>query len=171
MTMLHKFFVLTLGVLCFSALHVSAQTISCSSDDGRRHYCGGSNGRGGRVQLVRQRSDSPCREGYSYGMDGRGLWVDRGCRGDFALVYGGNRPGRPGYGPGPGYGGGPAQTVSCSSDDGRRHYCQTGGGRVTLVRQRSETPCRQGYSWGFDRRGVWVDRGCRADFAVGGGRY
>jgi hypothetical protein len=175
MTILQKFIVLTSGVLCFSALHVNAHTISCSSDDGRRHYCGG-NVRGARVQLVRQRSQTPCREGYSYGLDGRGLWVDRGCRGDFAFTNGGYRPGpgpapgRPGYGGRPPYdGGGPAQVISCSSDDKRRHYCNADTrGRVRLVRQRSESPCRQGYSWGYDQRGIWVDRGCRADFQTGG---
>ena len=60
-----------------------------------------------------------------------------------------------------------AQTVSCSSDDGKRHYCSTNSpGRVRMVQQRSESPCREGYSWGQDDRGVWVDHGCRADFAV-----
>ena len=60
-----------------------------------------------------------------------------------------------------------AQNISCSSDDGHRRYCpaDTRGG-VQLLRQRSQSPCQQGYSWGFDRGGVWVDRGCRADFAV-----
>ncbi|MGH9666320.1 MAG: DUF3011 domain-containing protein, partial [Bryobacteraceae bacterium] len=59
--------------------------------------------------------------------------------------------------------------VTCSSDDMRRHSCDadTRGG-VHLVRRRSEAACRQGNSWGFDRRGIWVDRGCRADFEVGG---
>jgi len=36
-----------------------------------------------------------------------------------------------------------------------------------LIRIRSEAPCVFGQTWGFDDRGVWVDRGCRADFAVG----
>jgi hypothetical protein len=58
-----------------------------------------------------------------------------------------------------------AQTISCSSDDGKRHYCSAPG-PVQLVKQRSESPCRQGYSWGYDRRGIWVDHGCRADFQV-----
>lgn len=58
--------------------------------------------------------------------------------------------------------------VSCSSDDGRRRYCDadTRGG-VRLVRQRSDVACERGRSWGFDNRGIWVDRGCRADFALG----
>jgi hypothetical protein len=57
--------------------------------------------------------------------------------------------------------------VTCNSDDGRRHYCgiDTNGG-VRLLRQRSDSPCQRDFSWGVDRRGVWVDRGCRADFEV-----
>ena len=34
------------------------------------------------------------------------------------------------------------------------------------MKQRSDSSCRQGYSWGYDRRGIWVDHGCRADFQV-----
>ena len=49
--------------------------------------------------------------------------------------------------------------MTCASDDGRRHYCPVNTSRgVRLVNQRSQTPCREGYSWGYDRRGVWV--GC-----------
>jgi Protein of unknown function (DUF3011) len=64
-----------------------------------------------------------------------------------------------------------ARMVSCSSDDGRRRYCEadTRGG-VRLVRQRSDVACERGNSWGFDDRGIWVDRGCRADFALEDGR-
>lgn len=58
-------------------------------------------------------------------------------------------------------------TVTCSSDDGRRRYCEvdTRAG-VTLLKQRSGSPCDLNRTWGFDRRGIWVDRGCRADFQV-----
>jgi len=61
-----------------------------------------------------------------------------------------------------------ANIVTCSSDDMRRNYCaaDTRDG-VRLVRQRGDASCRQGSTWGYDRRGIWVDRGCRADFAIG----
>ena len=65
-----------------------------------------------------------------------------------------------------------AQVVNCSSDDMRRHYCSadTRGG-VQMIKQRSDAECRQGYSWDYDRNGIWVDHGCRADFQTGlGGR-
>jgi hypothetical protein len=109
--------------------------------------------------MVRQRSGSPCQQGSTWGYDRRGIWVDRGCRADFVVnTY---RP-NPGYGPGPG-----GQTITCSSDNGRRNYCAVDTRRgVRLVRQRSGSPCQQGSTWGYDRRGIWVDRGCRADFVV-----
>jgi hypothetical protein len=61
-------------------------------------------------------------------------------------------------------------TVSCASDDGRRRYCDadTRNG-VRLVRQRGGVACEKDFSWGYDNRGIWVDRGCRADFALDGG--
>jgi len=59
------------------------------------------------------------------------------------------------------------QVVSCASNDGRRNYCSadTRDG-VRLLHQNSDAQCRQGSTWGYDRRGIWVDRGCRADFEV-----
>jgi len=57
--------------------------------------------------------------------------------------------------------------VTCASDNRLRNYCSadTRGG-VLLSRQLSRSACRQGTSWGYDRRGIWVDRGCSAEFTV-----
>jgi hypothetical protein len=137
----------------------SAQTISCSSDDGNRRYCPADT-RGG-VQLSRQRSDSPCQQGSTWGFDRGGIWVDRGCRADFTVMAYEYR--------GPVSDGG--TTISCSSDDGGRHYCSAAPGRVRLLQQRSQSSCQEGYSWGADGRGIWVDHGCRADFAVDAYQY
>ncbi|MGH9612181.1 MAG: DUF3011 domain-containing protein [Bryobacteraceae bacterium] len=133
------------------------QNLTCSSDDGRRRYCGADTQ--GGVRMIRQRSGSPCQQGSTWGYDRRGVWVDRGCRADFEIGGGGG-------GFRPPVGGG--QTFRCSSDDGRRHYCDadTRDG-IRMVRQVSGSPCQQGSTWGYDRRGVWVDRGCRADFQTG----
>ncbi len=59
-------------------------------------------------------------------------------------------------------------TLTCSSNHGERVYCETDtrDRDVRMVRQISGSPCREGDTWGWDRRGVWVDRGCRAEFAV-----
>jgi hypothetical protein len=60
-----------------------------------------------------------------------------------------------------------AREVRCESRDHRYTYCpvQTYGD-VTLRNERSHEACFYGRSWGYDHRGIWVDRGCRADFAV-----
>lgn len=65
-----------------------------------------------------------------------------------------------------------AQNIYCASDDGRRHTCaiNTTGGNVRLVKQQSGSTCVQGRNWGFNQTGIWVDRGCRADFEVSSNR-
>ena len=62
--------------------------------------------------------------------------------------------------------------INCSSDNGQRTYCDadTRGG-VRLVRRLGRAGCQQGSSWGYDRRGIWVDRGCRAEFEVASFAY
>ena len=58
--------------------------------------------------------------------------------------------------------------VSCSSNDNRRNWCNvdTRGG-VRLYKQKSDSPCIQGRTWGYNRNGIWVDRGCRGEFQIG----
>ena len=157
-----------LGICLFLPQNLLAQsTISCNSDDERRHSCTVDT-RGG-VRLLTQHSGSACTEGYSWGADHQGIWVDHGCRADFGV--GGNRNFRDEnrndqYG-----GNGQTQTISCSSDDEGRHSCSadTRGG-VRLLTQHSGSACTEGYSWGSDNQGIWVDHGCRADFTIGGNR-
>jgi hypothetical protein len=148
----------------------NGRQVTCASDDGRRHLCRVDTTRG--VQMTNQRSGSPCVQGQTWGYTRQGIWVDRGCRADFYLSSsgggGGFRPGGPGYGGpgpgGPGYGG---ATVTCASNNGKRNYCQANTSRgVQLTNQRSGSPCVQGQTWGYDGRGIWVDRGCRADFVT-----
>jgi hypothetical protein len=60
-----------------------------------------------------------------------------------------------------------ARTVRCESRDFRYNYCSVPThGAVTLRWEKSFSACHYGRSWGYDHRGIWVDRGCRADFAV-----
>ena len=60
------------------------------------------------------------------------------------------------------------QTITCESRNFRYSYCRADtDNRVTLSRQRSSTRCRLWDNWGYDNRGVWVDRGCAAEFRVG----
>lgn len=60
------------------------------------------------------------------------------------------------------------RTITCESTRREYNYCRVDtDNEVRLVRELSFTGCDQGSSWGFDRRGIWVDRGCRAEFAYG----
>jgi hypothetical protein len=130
----------------------SGARVTCSSNDGKRNWCNIGGARD--AQLVRQISGSACIQGRTWGVDGRGLWVDNGCRAEFVI----------------GRGGPPSQTINCSSNNGKRNWCNIGGARdARLIRQISGSPCVRNSTWGIDGRGLWVDNGCRADFAVGGG--
>ena len=59
-------------------------------------------------------------------------------------------------------------TIRCESRNNSRNFCRVDTeNSVTLRRQLSNAPCTRNRSWGFDRNGIWVDRGCRADFDFG----
>lgn len=62
------------------------------------------------------------------------------------------------------------RSIRCESHHGRTRHCamDTRGG-VFLLRRLSGTPCIQGRNWDFDHDGVWVAKGCRAEFSTGGG--
>src|ERR1700744_1450115 len=176
---------LLLGILSFASgsskawgqSGITAQNgrnVTCASDDMKRHLCRVDTSRG--VTMVNQRSGSPCIQNQTWGYSRQGIWVDRGCRADFYLAsnYRPGGPGGPGFQPGgPGYGPGPRGPnyrpvpITCSSNNGKRNYCPVDTSRgVRLTNQRSGSPCVQGQTWGWDNRGIWVDRGCRADFVT-----
>jgi hypothetical protein len=144
-----------IAVAAMTAPAEAQRSISCSSDNGKRHYCNVET-RGG-VSMQRQRSDAACEEGYSWGYDRRGIWVDHGCRADFKVDSVDSALAAP-----------PERlTLTCSSSDGKRHFCQADTLQgVRLFHKLSDTRCTEGYSWGFDRHGVWVDHGCRAEFRL-----
>lgn len=58
--------------------------------------------------------------------------------------------------------------ITCESTNGDYNYCRVDtGNNVRLVNKLSLRDCQEGSSWGYDNRGIWVDRGCRAEFAYG----
>jgi len=143
-------------LLLLPAFSAAQGSVKCESNDGHRNYCG-DYGRND-VSLDRQISGSPCVEGQSWGVDRRGLWVDRGCRAYFTVSSrrGGGR-----------FDNNDQNGIKCESNDGRRNYCgRYDFDQVRLDRQISGSPCIQGQTWGVDREGLWVDRGCRAYFSV-----
>ena len=129
-------------------------------------YCASNDNRFARCQvpwrdavLVQQASRVACVRGQTWGFDRGSIWVDRGCRAEFADARGG-------WGPPPG--GGSVQ-IRCESSGNSYRLCPAGvgrGGSVRIVRQLSSASCRQGDSWGWQPNGIWVNRGCRADFVV-----
>ena len=154
---------LLFALLLMPAAWASAAEVTCESIDNRRQECA-LDGRG-EVRLIEQLSRSDCREGRDWGAGRDLVWVANGCRAVF------EREVRHGSGYGAGYGSGNnAGTlrdgqVVCESIDNRRNDCALyGRGPIRLVEQLSRSDCREGYSWGADRDGVWVSSGCRGVF-------
>jgi hypothetical protein len=132
--------------------------MQCDSNGYRYQYCNADTQ--GRVVLLRENSSGNlCRQGRGWGFDNNGIWVDKGCRGEFS--YGRNdggggswdRPGR----------------LTCESRGYRYRYCNANTqNNVSLIREISTgNLCRQGSGWGYDGGGIWVDRGCRGEFRYG----
>ena len=134
-------------------------TISCGSPQYRLLRCPIPRDWRG-VRIVQQTSKSACVEGQTWGYDRGSVWVDRGCGGVFA-------PGGGGWRPGPDWD--REFVVSCGSPQYRRYFCQVdvgARGHVRLQRQYSDAACIEGQTWGWNRAGIWVDRGCGGHFLV-----
>jgi hypothetical protein len=130
--------------------------IPCGSSDGAPRHCA-ADLRGLKFLDFQQQSRADCRRGDTFGFDARGIWVSRGCRAHFLFVEG-DHVSRPNRG---------SASLVCASRDGRRSWCPLPrGGDVQLRRQLSRAACVRGHSWDAARAGLWVDRGCRAEFEV-----
>ena len=111
-----------------------------------------------------------CRQG-NWGFDRNGVWVINGCRAWFEVTTFGNGGGwgggnGGGWGNGGNQGGG--QVVRCESWQFRPARCAMNTRGGVQIQRVIAGDCRQG-NWGYDRNGVWVINGCRADFVAGGG--
>jgi hypothetical protein len=56
--------------------------------------------------------------------------------------------------------------VICDSDDFQLVRCPIKNEGARLLRQISESSCKRDRDWGYDRKGIWVDNGCEAEFLV-----
>jgi hypothetical protein len=133
--------------------------IECSSLKDRYGYC--RTHTVGYVRLERQLSKASCRQYQTWGSDGdgSGIWVRDGCRGVFVV----ERGRWPGGQPRP-----KGRTITCTSRDYGYAHCavSTWGREVWIRRQISRQRCVRGDNWGVDWSGIWVDRGCNAEFVV-----
>ena len=149
-------------VMLVSPLTASADRIFCESRDYHRNYCptGGSIA---NARLANQQSQAACIQGRTWGYDSGGIWVTQGCSGEFDFRWA--RSPMPGPGPGPG------RQVECDSRNYQQQFCPAGRrvARAWLVEQRSQAPCLQGRTWGYQQDGIWVSGGCSGLFAVEGG--
>ncbi len=183
------------GLACLSfASFAKADTVTCESSNGRYQSCAVDT-RGG-VTLSRQLSSQGCWEGDTWGYDRNRIWVTNGCRAQFhvgsssssgnknnavaaavvvglvgaAILANKNKRDRDGdYDNGNGWNNGnPRYTFQCESRNNRYTNCDSGRvrGQVEVYRQLSDRRCVYGQNWGNDRGQVWVDDGCRAEFAV-----
>lgn len=66
------------------------------------------------------------------------------------------------------YGGSTQQRmVRCESVGSRRTFCRADiQGQVRVARQVSQRRCIQGRNWSYTSQGIWVTKGCRADFVI-----
>jgi|GEM_PF-323845 len=146
-----------------------AAEVTCRSRDNRTEQCFADTG--GRVVLLQQFSSAPCIEGQTWRFDRRSITVRNGCQARFGVGYGNWSGGNEsGWGGGGQWGQGFAGQLECRSDNNRYRRCAAPTeGRVELLRQFSNAECIRGRSWGHDRNGIWVDRGCQARFGYGFG--
>src|SRR5262249_17072522 len=93
------------------------------------------------------------------------IWVTDGCRADFIVLprrWEHDRDRERRYDEG--------QTLMCESG-GRYHRCDARiPFGVRLERQLSRSDCIRGQSWDYDRDGIWVAHGSRAEFFIEGDR-
>ena len=134
------------------------RVLRCESKGGRWNHCRADSANG--VQLVRQLSKRPCIRDQNWGVDGQGLWVSGGCRGEFQELSGDDAAEPVVAAP-------RGKLVLCESIKSLAQRCavETGAG-VRMHKQLSRSQCVEGRTWGFDGNGIWVEDGCRAEFEV-----
>ncbi|HKR66543.1 MAG TPA: DUF3011 domain-containing protein [Thermoanaerobaculia bacterium] len=142
---------MTSVVLLFIAATAEGQApIRCESANGKYHECRVSGV--GRIVLNQQLSDTACVEGKTWGTRNGMVWVSGGCRGEFGLATNVTA----------------GTTLLCESKNNIKHTCRAEvHSGVTLARQLSDNACVRGRTWGVNKEGVWVDKGCRAEFQIG----
>lgn len=116
-----------------------------------------------RVDLLRV-IGGRCSKGRDWGFTANQIWVSGGCRAEFGYGYA-NNGGYPTPLPQPvdDYAG----TLRCESRGKGYEQCNVPtNNRVDLARKLGGK-CNAGRQWGYTADYIWVDKGCRAEFAYG----
>jgi len=147
-----------------TAQEVVTESITCQSTNRQRVECPVE----GVLKSVRQTAALAggfCLQGFSWGYESGYLWVDMGCSGTFEVeslrevaAERTRRPDRESF----------TETLDCRSRGSERQKCRVEGriDDVEPVGSFTSVPCRYGTSWGYEKRHVWVERGCEARFNV-----
>ncbi len=131
-------------------------TVTCESLDAARVRCPAETRYG--VAILRKLGGNYCVLARTWDFDEKGIWVSDGCRAEFAL--GGYRLPSEAVPP-------TALKVVCESTDGHRKLCAADASHgVGMLRQLGDAECILNHTWGYTPSGVWVEGGCRAEFAV-----
>ena len=117
------------------------------------------------LKLRKQKSESPCTFGVSYGYRGESVWVSDGCEASFEVEY---DPGSSGATTTPRWGRNRKRKIKCESKKNKWRTCRVDGPieSLQLHKQKSNSPCVEGETYGFTGDTIWVDKGCRAEFEV-----
>src|SRR5690242_4648110 len=150
---------------CDSIMPTRPDDFRFTGVDGRGRQTLVQDPRNGGVAVIRIEDPQGGREGYTFDLEWRGGSGYGGGRGGYDRGgydrggYGDDRR-RDGYDDRDrrgdrGRGNQGSYTVTCSSENGRRQYCEADTrGSVRLVRQFSRAACRQNETWGYDNRGI-----------------
>jgi hypothetical protein len=138
-----------------------AGTLRCESRNNKLQRCNVRTDN--RVDLIRV-IGGRCSRGRDWGFTANQIWVSGGCRAEFGYGYA-NNGGYPTPLPQPidDYAG----TLRCESWSYKYQQCNVPtNNRVDLTRKIAGK-CNAGRQWGYTGDYIWVDKGCRAEFAYG----
>ncbi len=146
------------------------EVIRCESKGNRRRCAFQTLGPVG-VSVRRNLSIIECVEGNNWGWGHGEVWVDNGCRADFLIFprreerYEDRRDRDRDRDRDRG------ETLICESSEGRYRRCDARiPFGVRINRQFGRADCIRGRNWDYDRDGIWVDHGCKAEFFIEGDR-
>jgi hypothetical protein len=132
------------------------RTVQCDwIQGGPRRFCAFDTS--GGVLLEASTGSAACLFGETWGYADGGLWVDRGCSGQFRAdslrTTGGF--------------GAPPVALACASAEGDVQFCAAGGTLSALIlTDASGGRCREARSWDDTAHGIWVANGCVGLFQI-----
>ena len=141
----------------------TTRRLTCASNDGKRTRCGIPSGTAS-VRLARQLSSADCVRGRTWDTERGSLWVDKGCRAEFAVSGSGGGDDDEDISTPPATG----SRVTCGSSGDARRECPVRGriDEVKLRRDLSGGACLRGGRWGHSDTAIWTRDGCVGEFEV-----